>query len=282
MEGAAVWMCEAVPMLRQISRQVIASNSQAIVERKGLVNLLPPMMSTHLQVGEDIEAKFDIVVSEVMDLWCLGEGVIPTMKHAHAKLLADGGVLIPGRLAIFAQPIELGMFQQPEKDHKVNLSPMYEHFKAKYSPLRIAQIPHHMLSDDPMTVLEIDLTKIPAAPMQGQPNLEGGKPALYAKLSSATITRSGMLSGYAIWWAADLGGGNVCTSNPTFGQRSWKQIVRWLEEPRFVREGDEVQVLACHNDNQVNLDDIDIPREMVEQFQDQMQAEHIEANSAQA
>lgn len=30
--------------------------------------------------------KFDIVVSEVMDLWCLGEGIIPTMRHAHKKL----------------------------------------------------------------------------------------------------------------------------------------------------------------------------------------------------
>jgi type II protein arginine methyltransferase len=286
LEGAEVWQCEAVPMMRRMAREVIGANCQDIAANNGMINLLPDMMSTQLQVGPDgdVKDKFDIVVSEVMDLWCLGEGVIPTMRHANAKLLAEGGILIPGRLAIFAQPIELSLFSQPEKINKVNLSPMYTHFTSKYSPLRIQQFPHRFLTDEAMLVLEVDLYNIPEAPREGLPNLTGlnlcirmgGKPALQAKLSSATLDRSGMLSGYGVWWAADLGAGHLCSSSPSNPQRSWKQLVRWLDEPRFVQEGQEVQVLACHNDNQVNIDDIFMPEEMISQFQAQLRAEQAD------
>jgi predicted RNA methylase len=54
--------------------------------------------------------NFDIVVSEVMDLWCLGEGIIPTMRHAHKKLLAPNGVLLPGKLRVYVQPLELSLW----------------------------------------------------------------------------------------------------------------------------------------------------------------------------
>ena len=56
--------------------------------------------------------NFDIVVSEVMDLWCLGEGIIPTMRHAHKKLLAPNGVLLPGKLRVYVQPLELSLWRE--------------------------------------------------------------------------------------------------------------------------------------------------------------------------
>jgi predicted RNA methylase len=280
LEGAEVWLCEAVSMMRRMTREVVGANAQTVAAKRGMVNLLPDMMSTRLQVGPDgdVKEKFDIILSEVMDLWCLGEGVVPTMRHANAKLLAEGGIMIPSKLTIFAQPIEMSLFTEPEKSLKVNLSPMYSHFKAKYSPLRIQQFPHHFLTDEALAVLEIDLKKVPEHLPEGQPNLEGlslcirlgGKPALQAKLSSSTFDRSGMLSGYGVWWSADLGSGYVCSNSPSNPQRSWKQLVRWLDEPRFVQEGQDVQVLACHNDNQVNIDDIFMPEELVQQYQAQL------------
>jgi len=268
-------------MMRQMCREVLAVNASLISEKRGLVQLLPPMMSSRLQIGEEVEEKFDIIVSEVMDLWCLGEGVIPTMRHAHNKLLAEGGVMLPSRLVIFAQPMELLTWSQAERDHKVNLSALNQHFHSKFSPLRIDQLPHRWLSEEPMPALEIDLKNIPQQPADGQPNLEGvklcirmgGKPGLHAKIRSTAIDHSGMLCGYGVWWAADLNNGHIVTSAPSSPQRSWKQLVRWLDEPRWVSEGEDVQVLACYNENQVNVEDIFMPREMVEAYQEQIQAE---------
>lgn len=282
LEGAEVWLCEAVPLMRRMCREVLGANAALVAEKRGLAHLLPPMMSTRIQIGEDVKEKFDMVVAEVMDLWCLGEGVVPTMAHAHRKLLAEHGLMLPGRLAIFVQPLELFLWNQAEREDKSNLSPLADHFKCKFSPMRLKQMPCRWLTEEPTAAMEIDLSNVPSQPSNGDPNVEGGvqlcirmggKPALRAKISTAVIETSGMLCGYGIWWAADLGNENVVTNAPHNPQRSWKQLVRWLDQPRFVSEGEEVQFLVCYNDYQVNVEDIHIPREMVQQYQEHLQAE---------
>jgi len=243
------------------------------------VQLLPTGMTTSLKIGEDVPHKFDMVVSEVMDLWGLGEGIIPTMRHAHQHLLADGGTLVPSRVQIFVQPVELQLWAQHERDAKVNLAALTSHFKSKFSPLRIQQVPHRWLSDEVRVVLDIDLTDVPAQPSQDTPNLDGvqlcirmgGKPALRATATSMPITSSGLLCGYGVWWSCDLGHGFSISSAPQSAQRSWKQLVRWLDEPRFVSEGEEVQVLSCYNETQVNVEDVFMPEGMVEEYRQKLQ-----------
>jgi len=264
--------------MRQMCREVLAVNAELLAERQGLVQLLPPMMSTHLRLGEDFPEKFDVVVSEVMDIWCLGEGVIPTMKHAFNELLADGGTMLPSRLTIIAQPLELQIWRPLEVEHKVALAgALNQQFQSKFSPLRINQFPHRWLSKEPMNVLEINLSgRVPEQPKDGDPNLEGAKlcirmggiPALSARVSDAAVDHDGLLCGYGIWWTAELGHqDHMVTNAPDSPQRSWKQLVRWLDEPRRVATGDPVQVLSCYSENQLNLDDILVKQELDEQHQ---------------
>ncbi len=49
-------------------------------------------MSTDLAVGwsADMPARADVIVMEIFDSVLLGEGVLPTMADAAARLLADG------------------------------------------------------------------------------------------------------------------------------------------------------------------------------------------------
>lgn len=274
LEGAEVWLCEAMAPLRQMCRDVLAANTSGITESRGLCQLLPPMMSTRLRIGEDVEHQFDIVVSEVLDLWCLGEGVIPTMRHAHKKLLAPGGELLPNRLAIFAQPVELNLWERAEQEHGIKLKALGT-FYTKFMPMRLQQYPCKWLTEKPAPVLEIDLADVPSQVADGEPNLEGaplcirmgGKPALSAKVSAMAIERKGTLTGYGIWWAADLGHGEVITNAPQSPQRSWKQLMRCLDKPRAVEVGESVQVLACYSETQMNLDDVYLSEEMKAQYQ---------------
>eukprot|EP00930_Biecheleria_cincta_P058741 TRINITY_DN44536_c0_g1_i1.p1 TRINITY_DN44536_c0_g1~~TRINITY_DN44536_c0_g1_i1.p1 ORF type:complete len:1100 (-),score=272.11 TRINITY_DN44536_c0_g1_i1:41-3298(-) len=291
LEGCEVWLCEAVPIMRKMCRDVVAANTQAITEARGLVQLLPPMMSTRIQIGEDVQNKFDMVVAEVMDLWCLGEGIVPTMRHAHKKLLAEGGMMLPSKLMIFVQPMELNMWNQAERETETDLQALGKHLKSKFSPMRIDQFPVRWLTEEPIAALEVDLGNVPEQPKDGEPNMEGGvklcirmggKPALHAKISTASIDHSGTFSGYGIWWAADLGHGNVVSNAPDNPQRSWKQIVRWLDQPRFVAAGEEIQVLTCYNDHQVNVEDIFVSREMAEQYQEQVSSQQAQASQAAA
>jgi len=140
--------------------------------------------------------------------------------------------------------------------------------------MRIEQFPRRWLTNEPIAAIEVDLANVPEQPGDGEPNLEGdvklcirmgGKPALRAKVSTVSIDSGGMLSGYGIWWAADLGNGHVVTNSPSSPQRSWKQLVRWLDQPRVVVEGEKIQVLTCYNDHQVNVEDIFVPKEVVDE-----------------
>lgn len=105
--------------------------------------------------------------------------------------------------------------------------------------------------------MEIDLANVPPQPAEGEANIDGGvklcirmgkKPALRAKVTASKIDRGGMLAGYGLWWSAELGN-EVVTSDPRSPQRSWKQLIRWLDQPRFVEENEEIQVgrTAAHS-----------------------------------
>ncbi|KAL8262676.1 hypothetical protein R6Q59_024025 [Mikania micrantha] len=45
--------------------------------------------SYELEVGVDIASRADVLVSEILDSELLGEGLIPTLQHAHDKLLVE-------------------------------------------------------------------------------------------------------------------------------------------------------------------------------------------------
>lgn len=44
----------------------------------------------------------DVVVSEIIDRGLIGEGILPSLRHAREHLLADGGVLVPHSATVHA------------------------------------------------------------------------------------------------------------------------------------------------------------------------------------
>lgn len=175
---------------------------------------------------------------------------------------------------------ELNSFQA-ERQHQVDLQSLPEVFRSKFSAVRIDQFPRRLLTERPLVGIEVDLAQVPPQPAEGEANLDaasggapsvplcirmGGKPALRARVATGKIERSGMLSGYGIWWSAQLGS-EVVTNSPDSKQRSWKQLIRWLDQPRFVEAGDDIQVLTCYNDHQVNVEDIFVTPSMIDQYQ---------------
>jgi type II protein arginine methyltransferase len=93
--GAAhVITCEAKPLLALLARRIIQQNGMA--SKITVLNKL----STQLQVGEgrDLPRKVDLVVSEILESEIIGEGMLPTMRDAIARLANPGAVIIPERL----------------------------------------------------------------------------------------------------------------------------------------------------------------------------------------
>ncbi|XP_051137317.1 protein arginine N-methyltransferase 1.6 isoform X2 [Andrographis paniculata] len=95
-----VTACEAYLPMVKLMRRVLRANK---MERK--IRILHKR-SDEVEVGIDIPSRADILVSEILDSELLGEGLIPTLQHAHDHLLVENPQTVPHRATVFAQLVE--------------------------------------------------------------------------------------------------------------------------------------------------------------------------------
>lgn len=95
-----VTACESYLPMVKLMRKVLGANG---LERSiRVIN----KRSDELQVGVDMTSRADILVSEILDSELLGEGLIPTLQHAHEKLLVENPRTVPHRATIYGQFVE--------------------------------------------------------------------------------------------------------------------------------------------------------------------------------
>ncbi|KAF5478490.1 hypothetical protein F2P56_005045 [Juglans regia] len=95
-----VTACESYLPMVKLMRKVARLNG---MERKiKVIN----KRSDELKVGVDIPSRADILVSEILDSELLGEGLIPTLQHAHDELLVENPQTVPYRAITYGQLVE--------------------------------------------------------------------------------------------------------------------------------------------------------------------------------
>ncbi|KAK9274977.1 hypothetical protein L1049_022234 [Liquidambar formosana] len=95
-----VTACESYLPMVKLMRKVLRLNG---MERK--INIIN-RRSDELQAGVDITSRADILVSEILDSELLGEGLIPTLQHAHEMLLVKNAQTVPYRATTYGQLVE--------------------------------------------------------------------------------------------------------------------------------------------------------------------------------
>ena len=85
--ASRVYTCEENPLLAEIARQVISGYGMSDV-----ITVLDKR-STDLVVGRDLDHRVDVVELEIVDCGLIGEGLLPTIRHARQHLLAPGGLI---------------------------------------------------------------------------------------------------------------------------------------------------------------------------------------------
>ncbi|EFJ48213.1 hypothetical protein VOLCADRAFT_104892 [Volvox carteri f. nagariensis] len=129
--GAPVIACEVFPPMQNLARRVIARNGLAevirVVNKRSdeIVVQQPGEAAAKQAVGAaaaraaraaaaagtaaaapDMYGRADVIVTEIFDSELLGEGMIPTMRHAVQHLLKDGGVVIPAISRVYGQLVQ--------------------------------------------------------------------------------------------------------------------------------------------------------------------------------
>ncbi|VFQ87921.1 unnamed protein product [Cuscuta campestris] len=95
-----VTACESYLPMVKLMRRVLKENGME--RRIRIIN----KRSDELEFGSDIASRADVLVSEILDSELLGEGLIPTLQHAHDNLLGDNPETVPYRATIYGQLVE--------------------------------------------------------------------------------------------------------------------------------------------------------------------------------
>ncbi|KZV45337.1 protein arginine N-methyltransferase 1.6 [Dorcoceras hygrometricum] len=95
-----VTACESYLPMVKLMRKVLRANGM-----DGKIRVINKR-SDELEVGVDIPFRADVVVSEILDSELLGEGLIPSLQHAHDKLLVENPKTVPYRATIYGQLVE--------------------------------------------------------------------------------------------------------------------------------------------------------------------------------
>jgi type II protein arginine methyltransferase len=222
--------CEAVEPIARVAREIIAHNGLA--DRITVVNAL----STSPLVAAALDRPATHLVTEIVDCGLLGEGLLPTLRHAREHLLASDATFVPCAARIFYQLVESSAiyrnnFVSTAADLDVGLFNMFstrDHF-----PVRLETWPHRLLSP-PRLARAFDLTVDPLLPTINEDQVE--------------IASGGTAHGVILWFELDLGRG-ITMSNAASGEGThWMQAAYLFDRPIAVRGGDTLQLRIVHDD----------------------------------
>jgi type II protein arginine methyltransferase len=225
----SVTACEMVPIIADMARQIIADNGYA---ERITVHTAP---STELKVGEHLDERADILVSEILSSDLLTEHVIDTFEDAHARLLKPDAIVIPRAASAIGCLVE----SQVLADY-VFVDQVSGFDISRFGALASPKLPIHgtmtdwkRLSDD-VELVHIDLTRT-----QHQSDLH---------LLQINVLEDGIATGIVQWMHVDLAEGITFDNHPDgYTDGGWLQVLHNFPEPVAVRAGDVLNVAVGHD-----------------------------------
>lgn len=228
--AAAVDTCEAVAPIARTARLIIAANG--IADRV----VSHAKHSDHLEVGVDLAARAELLVTETFASGVLSESVLPTVEHARRHLLVPGAPVIPCAASahgylVGGEAIEAHLFAP--RTTGFDLSP-FDAFAPSKVGLHLDRIRHDVLSDD-FEIFAFDL-------------MQAAFPAERRELV-VTATRAGRCVGVAQWLKLKLDAEATYENRPArdAGANGWMHVLYRFSRPLDLEAGDHVRLIAGHS-----------------------------------
>ncbi|WP_240468244.1 50S ribosomal protein L11 methyltransferase [Streptomyces dangxiongensis] len=233
--ASKVITCEMNPLLAEIARNVIDAH--------GLSDVITVFgkPSTELDAERDLGGRVDVLVSEIVDCGLIGEGLLPSVRHAREHLLAPDGIMLPsaarlrGRLVSSEAVLKLN---QVTTAGGFDVSLMNTVATRGHFPVRLDTWPHRFLSEA-APVLEFDLAR---------DALEPGERTL-----TLPATADGEAQALVVWFELDMGNGVVLSNPPDNPGSHWMQGWVPLEKPVPTKAGETVSLRLRWSDFTLRL-----------------------------
>ncbi|MED6210293.1 Protein arginine N-methyltransferase 7 [Stylosanthes scabra] len=254
-----VTACESYLPMVKLMKRVLRVNGME--RRIRVIN----KRSDELHVGVDVPSRFDALVSEILDSELLGEGLIPTLQHAHDNLLVENPLTVPYRATTYGQLVESTFLQKLHDLHNNEASAFDGICLTPTGLESVLGIKHQQyamhcdpigkeikLLSEPFKIFEFDFWKRPES---------CGEAELCIK-----ATTGGRVHAVVSWWVLQLDReGTIYYStaprwtNSTTSTSSvhwcdhWKQCVWFVPGSGvMVSKGEEVHVHATHNETSIS------------------------------
>ncbi|XP_030524883.1 protein arginine N-methyltransferase 7 isoform X1 [Rhodamnia argentea] len=254
--NGSVTACESYLPMVKLMRKILRANDMA----KSITVL--NKRSDEVRVGVDIDSRADVLVSEILDSELLGEGLVPTLQHAHDMLLVENPVTVPYKAIVYGQLVESTYLwklhdlynNEAEISDGIHLVPAgLERIigvKLQQHPMHCDAIKREIkLLSEPFRIFEFNFGKRPES---------HGETAVHVK-----ATGSGQVNAVISWWMLQLdeegsihystapkwitssGAGNWCDH--------WKQCV-WFIPGKGVplAKDEEISLRAVHGDTSIS------------------------------
>jgi tetratricopeptide (TPR) repeat protein len=225
----SVTACEVVPVIADMARQIIADNgySDAIT-----VHTAP---STELKVGEHLDERADILVSEILSSDLLTEHVIDTFEDAHARLLKEDAIVIPRAASAIGCLVE-----SPVLADYVFVDQVSGFDLSRFGALASPKLPiHGTMTDWRRLSADVELVSI---------DLTRKAHASDLHLLEIDVQADGIATGIVQWMHVDLADGVTFDNHPDgYTDGGWLQMLHNFPEPIVVQAGDVLNVAVGHD-----------------------------------
>jgi predicted RNA methylase len=214
----------------------IAELAQYTVIRNGYGNkiVILAKKSTDMWIGVDMIEKADLLVTETVDCGLLGEGIIPTIRHARESLLKENARIIPKSATVHAAIVEstqLRSLNYADRAAGFDVSPINQYATAGYFPVRAAAFDHVLLAE-PFEAFRFDFTQGAMAPQ--------------SKPISVPIKREGTCHAIIFWFDMQLDD-EISLSNSPGSKTHWEQALQCFDKEVRVRAGATITLCAEHD-----------------------------------
>lgn len=227
--------CEMNPILAEIARQVVAEH--------GLSDVITVIdrPSTELRLGWDLDRPVDVLISEIIDCGIVGEGLLPSVRHARDHLLAADGKMLPSAARLYGRMVNSQAvlnLNQATTAGGFDVSLMNTVATRSHFPVRLNTWPHRFLTDEAQ-LLEFDLARDP---------LEPGE-----RLLSLTATADGEAHALVVRFELDLSDGIMLRNSLDGDGSHWMPGWVPLEKPLPVKAGETVHFQLGWSDDTLSV-----------------------------
>jgi len=240
--ASQVYGCEMLEEVAVSARNVI--NDNGFEDKIEVIH----KKSTKVEIGKELNEKVDVIVSEIVDAGLLGEGVIPSVRHAKNNLLKDGGKILPQAATIMGALVESEHLNAINELHNVcgfDLSKFGKFDKGGiYHSTFLRNVPHKILTNS-FKILDIDFYNLPKIASPENPN---------QSQIEVSIIENGMPHLLVYWFELLLDDQLSLSSGPDGEMIHWGQATYGLPNMNAKKKGDKLKFKVNQSEMQIDFE----------------------------